>query len=282
MTEELELRVVEDFAERLFRQDEGKRLGSGIVRLVRVPANDARLSKIPGLQKEIDREHGRAFFHGWEIVRTYTKREFDNASLFHLEITSVFEPAGEECGTTYEEATACPRCGAGARQTSPLYLPETRIPKGKDISRTIAGEIVVARRIKELFARHGITGAKLPPIRFKPSSSAESKDWFQLILENSRAEIVPPTRVGIDPFDDDPKDACRCSLGDLIGLNLISEVSIKATSRGEEDVIYTHQFVGTRRGLLRPERIILVSPKVRKLIESEKVSGVKLEVAHLV
>jgi hypothetical protein len=80
---------------------------------------------------------------------------------------------------------------------------------------------------------------------------------------------------------DDEKGECRCPLGDLIGLNLLSEVSIRSTSRGDADIICSRQFVGTRRGLLRPERIIFVSPKIRRLIESEKLKGIEIEIAHL-
>src|SRR6266404_8854123 len=43
MRETYEFRVVEDFAGRLFRDDEGKKLGSGIVRLVQIASDDPRL-----------------------------------------------------------------------------------------------------------------------------------------------------------------------------------------------------------------------------------------------
>jgi len=280
MREVCEFRVVEEFASRLFANSEGKKLGD-TVRKVELGTDDPRYEKIGELQRQIRTNLGRSFFHGWNIRHLYSKAEFAVSKCFRLQVTSAFEPAGEECGTKYDESTACPRCGAGARQTTPLYLPEKRIPKSKDVSRTIAGEIVVSRRVAELFARHGITGAELSPVRSNRSSSAESKDWFQLTVPNPQAEIIAPTRVGIDPFDDDEKGECRCPFGDLIGLNLLSEVSIKSSSRGDADIVCSRQFIGTRRGLLRPERVILVSPKVRRLIEAEKLKGVELEVAHL-
>lgn len=281
MRETCEFRVVEEFAPRLFEASEGKRLGDS-VRKIEIATDDPRFETIGRLQSETRAKTDRSFFYGWILRRRYSKAELEAATLFHLKVTSMFEPAGEECGTKYDETTACPRCGAGAKQSTPLYLPEKRIPKSKDVSRTIAGEIVVSRQVGELFARHGITGAELLPIRSKGASSVESKDWFQLIVQNSEAEVIAPTRVGIDPFDDDEKGECRCPLGDLIGLNLLSEVSIKSASRDDVDIISTRQFVGTRRGLLRPERIILVSPKLRRLIESEKLRGLEVEVAHLV
>lgn len=193
----------------------------------------------------------------------------------------MFEPAGEERGTKYDESSACPNCGAGAKQVGSLVLDLKRIPKGKDIAKTIAGEVVVSRRVAELFARNGVTGVALGPVRLSAASSAESKDWFQLIVPASDAEIIAPTRVGIDPFNDDPTGECRCSVGDLIGLNLLSEVTIRATTRGDSDFVSSRQFIGVRRGLLRPERVILISPKVWRLIESERIKGVDVEVAHL-
>jgi hypothetical protein len=165
---------------------------------------------------------------------------------------------------------------------TPLYLPEKRIPKSKEISRTIAGEIVISGRVKELFARLRITGAQLNPVRCSQKASAESSDWFQLILNNTDAEIVSPTRVGIDPFDEDEKGECRRPNGDTMGLNLLSEVSIKAWTRSEIDIMGTRQFLGCRRGLLRPERQILISPRLYRLLEAEKIKGYQVEVAHLI
>jgi hypothetical protein len=196
MTEIAELRVVEEFFSKLFAEEEGKKLGGladlvpNTIRKIELHTNDPRFERVGERQREIRATTNNSFFHGWSIRRRYSKMELASATCFHLHVTSTFEPAGEECGTKYDESTACPRCGAGARQTTPLCLPEKQIPKSKDVCRTIAGEIVVSRRAVELFARHGITGAELSPVRSSPSSSAESKDWFQLIVPNANAEII--------------------------------------------------------------------------------------------
>lgn len=280
MKETCEFRLIEEFADRIFMADEGKRLGDS-VRQVVIPTDDPRFQVIGRLQLEIRATTGRSFYHGWRLHRRYSKAEHQAASLFRLNITSIFEPAGEECGTKYSETVACPHCGAGAEQITPLYLPEKRIPKGRAISQTIAGEIVVSRHVKDLFERNAITGASLYPVRFSPPKETESSEWFQLSIEDTNAEIIAPTRTGIDPFDNDERGECRCPAGDLIGLNLLSEVYIKSGSLSNVDIINTRQFVGTRRGLLRPERIVLISPKLNRLLESEKLKGVEVEVAYL-
>ena len=281
MRENAEFRVDEEFAHMLFADHEGKRMGSS-VRRVEIETSDPRYKRVGELQKSLRQSKGKPFFYGWSLTCQYSFSEIETAALLNLKITSTLEPAGEECGTKYDEAAACPKCGAGAPQLTPLYLPEKRIPKSKDISRTIAGEIVVSRRVQELFARNQITGAQLNPVRYNPKSSAESSDWFQLILTNTDAEIAPPTRVGIDPFDEDRKGECRCPNGDTLGLNLLSEVSIKSSTKLGIDIIGTRQCLGCRRGLLRPERQILISPRLYRLLEAEKIKGYKVEVAHLV
>ena len=69
----------------------------------------------------------------------------EKASIFLLFIIPLFEPAGEECGTKYDEAFACAQCSSGAKQVTDLFLDCRRIPKKKDAAVTFAGEIVVSR-----------------------------------------------------------------------------------------------------------------------------------------
>lgn len=344
MREIAEFRVVEEFASQLFTNSEGKKLGDSI-RKVELPTNVSKFKQIGELQKKIDATLGRSFFHGWDVYRYYTKDEMASAACFQLSILAVFEPAGEECGTKYDESTACPKCGTGAVQVSDLYLDMRKIPKNKHIACTIADEVIVSQWLAERMTDANLTGFELRPVRHKafyeddpinlyqlhagreilqkaqaagaphPTGKfyvwlnrAENNElwqqaqaeyaalkgekerrsrkpmpvWYQLVITSSEAEIVPPTKVGINPFDEDKKGECRCALGDLIGLNLLSEVSISAASRGNADIVSSRQFIGTRRGLLRPRRVMLISPKFWRLLESEKIKGAKIEIAHLV
>lgn len=281
MKETCELRVVEEFASRLFDHNEGNRLG-GTVRQIVIPTDDPRYQAVGRLQKETRTQTGRSFFYGWRLKRCYSTAELDLAECFRLSLVSTFEPAGEELGTKYDESTACPLCGAGAKQISTLCLPVKNIPKSKDISQTIAGEIIVSRRMREAFVQYGITGVELLPIRTKRNSYSVSKEWYQLTIPNAKADICSLTRVGVDPFDEDENGEFRCPLGDLIGLNLLSELFLVRETVPGTDFVLTRQFIGTRRGLLRPQSILLVSQKVRRLIDAEQIKGIELEVAHLV
>ncbi len=280
MRETCELRVDENFAGLLFAKHQGKRIGTS-VRKVELETSDPRFEEAGRLQTELRKKKGKPFFYGWDIRRYYSEAECQAAELFHLINHSAFEPAGEECGTKYDEKAACPECRSGAKQVSDLFLHWKRIPQRKDISNTIAGEKVISRRGVELFVKHGIRGARFAPIRSSPASSAESKEWFQLFTESCEVNVVPPTRVGNEPFDDDPSGRYKCSRGDLIGLNLLSEVWISRASYNGSDIVASREFVGCRRGLLRPERMIFVSPKLRHVLTSERLKGFRIDVAHI-
>lgn len=281
MREIAEFTVSEEFASMMFADDEGERRGT-LFRKVKIDTKDPRFEQVGRLQRELRATKGKPFFYGWDVTRHPNRQEFEQAGLFLLKITAGFEPAGEECGTEYDETFACPRCGAGARQVGPLSIPVSRIPRGKDIAATIAGEVVISRRMAEILKLHEISGVALAPVLTGAKSRVESTEWFQLSVTHSTAEITLPTRAGANLFDPDLAGEFRCPLGHLLGLNLLSEVSISAASRGDADFVCSHQFVGMSRGLLRPERLILVSPKVGRLIKSEKIKGCRLEVAYLV
>jgi len=281
MREVAEFRVDERFASMLFPEGDGQRLGDS-VRRVCVETDDPLFRRIGELQTQLLQSTGKPFFVGWKLTRKYLAEELALARLLHLRVASVFEPAGEECGTKYAEDAACLMCGAGAKQEGPLVLDVMRIPKGKDIAKTIAGEVVVSRRVTELFTQHGIRGATFDPVRRNEAKGLEPSEWSQLIVRSTVADIVAPTRVGNGPFDDDPRNEYRCPQGHLLGLNLLSALSIRSESVGEVDILGTRQFIGVRRGLLRPERMLLGSPKLWRLIQSEKLRGFEIDIAHLV
>jgi len=280
MKEFVEFRVDEELAPMLFSDNEGKRLGTSIRAVVLEP-HDPRYSELGRLNKLFKEQQGKLFFYGWEIKRVYTPRDIANAKLFSFEPTVFFEPAGEECGTLYDESTACVCCGAGATQVGPLYLPYKRLKKTKDVIKTIGGEIVVSQRFKDIVQELGVVDVEFPPV-YDAGNKEPSKDWFQLNVQAVSAMIASQTRIGFNPFDNDSKDACRCPLGDLLGLNLLSEVSIKSGPETAADLFCSRQFVGTRRGLLRPRRLIFVSPRLAEALRANKIKGIELEVAHVV
>lgn len=337
----LEFRVNEKFAPLVFDRTEGKRLGDSVRQVVLATA-DPRVSRIADLQKELREKQGEPFFFGWDYKRRYAKAELDRAELFHCFVTSVFQPAGEECGTTYDESVACQICGAGRTQRGNLRLDVRKIPKRSDISRTIAYEIVVSQRLAEMFVDSGVTGIELRPIIHSERGAEDAIDltksssgralivaaesaglvylssmfwvwlnrpeqrwiyngilekyaenmqrrvpkqlpaYYQLLAVSSSAELHSSTVVGNGPFDLDTVGRYRCPLGHTVGLNILSEVTITRPRRdGINDFVCTRQMVGVHRGLLRPHPLLLMSPRLQRLLHEHKITGYSLEVAHL-
>ncbi len=276
MRETVELRIPEENAEEHLPTGCGEAIGYGIRKVV-IDTADPLFLEIGRLHR-LYRAKGQYFFSGWEYCRRYSRRELAQADLFHVWPKRVFEPAGEECGTAYDDAKACPECGAGAPQTSPLFLDGRRIPKKVDFSETIAGEIVVSDRAVEVFREQKLAGAEFDAVRLVNMRGTPSEHHFQLKVVGQPVELDPATRAGEGPFDEDGYG--RCSCGDLIGLNLLSEVAVKGGAGPDADVMVTRQMVGVRRGLLRPWPMLLLSPRAWRGIEDARLNGLIVEIAR--
>ena len=194
MKESVELRVAEEHVASVFGPAEGRSLGS--VRRVVIAADDPRSSRIGALQRRLLARNDY-FFAGWRIRRTYTQQELAAATLFHLIFAAVFEPAGEQCGTVYDETAGCPRCRAGRRQVSALRLDLRKVPRGKDLARTIADEWICSQRAAETVVRERLGGFELRLVEHKAVRAYDPVDLGS--VPAGRRLLARATRAGIDP-----------------------------------------------------------------------------------
>ncbi|MBJ7880430.1 hypothetical protein [Gelidibacter salicanalis] len=278
MKETIELRINYDYANLLFKADEGKKLGTS-VKVVELLKNDPRYNQVPIIAKKVKQKYDEVFFFGWEIKRKYSKKELDTAPLLHIKIKSTFEPAGEECGTLYDETVACEICGAKRKQRSPLRLKYGSVPK-KDIARTIAGEVVVSEKFATAFKQKGLKGLIFEPVVFDKGAS----NYYQLVA-STKIELSQSTVAGINPFDlsaSSEREIYKCPKGHTLGLNLLSEAYVlNSQSITENDFFSSKQQIGVKRGLLRPEPLYFCSPAFREMVEEEMLSGFDFEIAHI-
>lgn len=276
MRETIEFRISEERAKAFLEPGLGTPIGYGVIKVV-LPIEDPRVTLIGDLDREFTKK-GKAFFTGWHIFRRYTRNEIETAELFQMFILPTFEPEGEMYGTKYDEAAACSICGAGAPQLTDLYLDARRIPKKKDLAITIAGEMVISAQLAEAFRKHGITGAEYRPVRHKTGAVVE--EWRQLVVTSKPVEIVLPTRVGNNPFDLDEPGEHRCPRKHVAGLNRLSELWVKRARHDGSDWVRTRQLIGVRRGVLRPQEQLLISPRLYRLLLELKAKRFEVEVAH--
>jgi hypothetical protein len=215
----------------------------------------------------------------WRITRYYDRQELESAVLLvptHIRVMSQY---GEEYGTQYDDSRACPICGAGAVQSTPLFLNGRKLPKRGDVAMTFVPEFVVSRKFVTLVQKGEFTGARFEPVRLAGKQCRCSEDWFQPIPTAPPVRVHSNTRTGEKPFD----TTCysRCPRGDTLGLNLLSEVWVdKATYEGH-DIVWTEQYFGHREGVLRPYRLMLVSQRLWRAMDAAHLRGFRIEVVHM-
>lgn len=285
----VEFRIDERDAREVLPNDAGRILGSGTTRAVKVSTDDPLYALIGRTQVERRRQGHFGFFTSWILRRIYSPDELAAAELLEAYPMAVFEPAGEETGTGYDETPACPICGAGRVQTTPLTLDLRRIqpgrdidtqtlPRRKDIARTIAHEVVVSSRLAAILREY--EGAELGPV-IDASRKQPSPDWFQLGTSGPPVEMIAPTQFGMNPFDFDEAGEYRCPLGHTAGLNVLSELTIARASWTGADLVATRQLIGRRVGYLVPSPCYLVSQRLYQRLVAEGIKGFTFEVAHL-
>ncbi len=271
MREVFEFRVPEDDAARRLPPGVGVRRGGA--RKLSTTRHEPLFEQLRTIEASFRRRNS-SFFTAWTVRRTYAAGEIESTELFRLSCKRIFEPAGEECGTRYDDNAACPRCGGNAQQMSVLRLDHRRIPR-LDFAETIAGELVVSARAATVFERERFSGIDIRPVEL--NDGVRSDRWFQLGIVGSKLELASPTQFGSDPFD--VNEYGRTDCGHVRGLNLLTEVTVKRP-RSRRDVMATAQLVGVRRGLLRPQHVVVLSWRVWKAIRDEKLAGLNLELAY--
>lgn len=277
MKEIIEFRIGNEYAHLLLKPSEGKRNSSNTI--IYITKYDPKFEQIRILDKQIKEQNNDFFFLYSNIKREYSKKELETAKLLQMQIKTTFEPAGEECGTIYDETVACEICGANRKQVNSLTLKKGSIPK-KDIARTIAGELIVSEKFAQAFKQRSLKGAVLEPVFFGKGTS----DYYQLIA-SSELELTDKTIGGVNLFDlstSNGGEIYKCPKSHTIGLNLLSEAYVlNSPSISEYDFLVSKQKIDVKRGLLRPEPIYFCSTAFREMVEEEKLSGFYFEIAHI-
>jgi hypothetical protein len=195
MREIVEIRLPEEWA-RENLGEQGKSL-SELTRRITVDTDDPLFQQLNRKLRQ-QKKRGPIGMSAW-FHRLYTPNELGRAHLFRLIINAAFEPTGEQCGTVYDESRACPYCGAGRRQTSDLVLDLRKVPKTKDIARSIADEWIVSQRLAELLVDNRISGLELRPVRHKARYQDDPLDLHkypsgrQLLKKAEEAQAPHPS-----------------------------------------------------------------------------------------
>jgi len=285
-----EFRIDEGEAQQIFGPAFGRSLGA--VRIIKLQADDPAFDELRRAHRDrLKRGHRAGVIYSWDVRRSYSRAELEQAEFIQFIPSGAFEPAGEDCGTSYDESTACPHCGAGRIQASLLALdlrrnqPEhdihtTTLRRGKDVARSIADEVVVSDRLATLFRGSEASGFELAAVR-KCDSNGLIEGWLQLHVTSHPVEATSPTTYGNNPFDLDEAGQYRCPLGHVAGLNLLTELTIDRGSWQGADIVATSQLSGRRDGALVPAPALVITKRLYRVLRNSRVKGARYEVVHL-
>lgn len=248
--------------------------------------NDWELTKViagylddPDFKEFFDYLRTKIDFAVSYIERKYTTKELLDAKLLKMWISATFEPTGEELGTKYEYP--CSICQAGRVVRDHLILNLAKVPKGKDIVKTIAqDEWIVSEKLTELIQKEKITGVELRPVKHY-SKKQPRLNWYQMVVV-STVSVSEQTKYG-DPFRPNLNiEQTRTSCGHAINGVVYSELYLKEGSWNSSDIVKTDLYFGGHLNLIYPYPHILISQRFFRLLRKHKIKGYEVEVARFV
>jgi hypothetical protein len=193
MREIIDIRLPEEWATKILGST-GERIGE-LTRRIVVEKNDPVYQRLRSLLGQFEEKNLIGF--SATIRRQYTQAELDSSELLRLMPLRKIEPAGEECGTKYDDSVACSICGAGRVQETDLILDLRKIPKSSDIARTIAYEWVVSQRFAALLVEKQISGVELQHVHHKARYEDEP---FDLSIVPSGQELLKVAEADGFPY----------------------------------------------------------------------------------
>lgn len=212
----------------------------------------------------------------------YTHAELQAAPLLVLSVqTPERAHPGPRYGTRYDLSDACPACGTGAVQISPLLLNPAELPKKGHIFQIMDHEKLVSLQLAHALTQAGVSGLELRPAR--SCKGPVELPWAQL-LAHVHLPPVAPTSRGITR-----EDPCAvCARDGYFGdprqpLEIEYSLSQLPVSEPDElpDAVYTYEYFGKSR-LCEPlsdsyfaRPLLLVRPTVYRVFRQLKVRDVK-------
>ncbi len=276
MREIVQFRIPENWALEWLQSSDGKVTRTGSVRIINTPRGSELYERVVAIDREW-RKIGRYFVLGYGIDRAYDSAELEQADLLLLHISNVFEPAGEDFDAVYLPDVHGP--AEFANRIGPLVLQCSRF-RGNSFCQTIACERLISPEVQKIVRDRSFTGLDFGPVMCKGSPRTKT-DWAELVVTAPKVAIAPPTVVGTDLSGDPPPNVWD-ETTEYLGLNVLSEVSIRRDSWDGSDFAVSWQTVGAHQGLLRPYRLLFVSKRVFEALSPKMRRGLKVEIAKLV
>ncbi len=232
---------------------------------------DERVAKVFSLLKQYGIES-----KSYDYIE-YSDEDRQNARLLWMTRGVENVSAGDMDGTKYDRTEACVNCGAGARQTSALYIDGDDGPAMVRKHRAIGtwdGDILVDGGMVKKLKDAGVTGISFGEVRAR----LKNKKWSMVAREQILiTHAMPPMRAELTV--DDQKNMCKvCQRGGRMSL---PEKLYRAEDLvGMQDFNLTWEWFGEfwpkpkekNRHAKYPHPYVFVTPKVMNIFREAGVT----------
>jgi hypothetical protein len=209
---------------------------------------------------------------------TYTRSELLGAQLLAITVrTAERGTGGPWHGTKFDLSVACPRCGTGAIQTSPLFLKRSDIPKRGELFQTLDHDLLVGLRLRDALTAEAVSGLELR--QAVSNVDAEPVPWYQMISKTQLPPMSDLTRGIIRSTRDPACPVCQRDghYDDASEPRQISYDRSVVDVEALPDVVHTYECFG-RSVLKEPfekshfaSPLLLVKPRVYVIFEKLKI-----------
>jgi hypothetical protein len=182
-------------------------------------------------------------------------------------------------GTSYDDSHACPQCGAGLVQTSPLRVRKSELPKSF-LATGVADDLLLHESVAGVIASARLSGMTLQPV-LDPAGAAIP--WFQVVVETTMPPMLVSSRGVVRGRAAGERACARCGRDGWFDTSADPFIPSYPRSVLETmpDAAWTFELFGTgawaeplsgRRSLA--SRRLIVRPRVYAALKPLKLRGV--------
>jgi hypothetical protein len=115
----------------------------------------------------------------------------------------------------------------------------------------------------------------------RPKTSTAG-NFAQLTIQSPPLTVSERTLFGEKQFRPGSGDSCRCAFGEVRGGMLLSQLSVNGSSWDGSDICRSDVYVGSKAGLFRPWRHLVISKRLFDAMRREGMKGFDFEVVEMV
>jgi hypothetical protein len=183
-------------------------------------------------------------------------------------------------GTSYDDSHACPECGAGVVQTSPLRVRKTELSK-TFMATALADDLLLHESVAGIIESAGLRGMTLRPVL---DHGGAAIPWFQVVVETTMPPMLLSARGMIRGRAGAERPCARCGRDGWFDttedpfIPSYSRVMLDPTA----DAAWTFELFGTgfwktllngKQGLA--SRRLIVTPRFYDALKPLKLRGVR-------